>query len=138
MYWNWLKRYRGRIKFMPWNSSDEHNNYRVKGMGMTFDDLKEKGYISVAPQFRKYEQNGFRTPTGKVELYSTIFEKHGYDPLPTYIEPPESPLSSPELIKEYPLILITGARYMEYYHSQGHHIPSFAAVPIQSRSMQYG
>lgn len=111
-------------KFIPWNNIDERNNYRVKGMGMTFDDLKEKGYVSVAPQYKKYGQNGFRTPTGKVELYSTVFEKHGYDPLPTYIEPPESPLSSPELMKEYPLILTTGARYMEYYHSQGHHIPS--------------
>jgi anaerobic selenocysteine-containing dehydrogenase len=111
-------------KFMPWNSSDERNNYRVKGMGITFDDLKEKGYLSVTPEYRKYEQNGFRTPTGKVELYSTVFEKYGYDPLPAYREPPESPLSSPELMKDYPFILITGARYMEYYHSQGHHIPS--------------
>jgi len=111
-------------KIMPWNSSDERNNYRVKGMGITFDDLKEKGYLPVSPQYKKYEESGFRTPTGKVELYSTIFEKHGYDPLPTYKEPPESPLSSPELMNEYPLILITGARYMEYYHSQGHHIPS--------------
>ena len=111
-------------KFMPWNSSDERNHYRVKGMGMTFDDLKEKGYLSVAPRYKKYEQEGFRTPTGKVELYSTVFEKHGYDPLPSYTEPPESPFSSPELMKEYPFILITGARCMEYYHSQGHHIPS--------------
>ena len=111
-------------KFMPWNSSDERNHYRVRGMGMTFDELKEMGYLSVAPQYKKYEQEGFRTPTRKVELYSTIFKKHGYDPLPTYTEPPHSPLSSPELMKEYPFILITGARYMEYYHSQGRHIPS--------------
>ena len=111
-------------KFMPWKSSDERNHYRVKGMGITFDGLKEKGYLSVTPRYKKYEQDGFRTPTGKVELYSTIFEKHGYDPLPSYTEPPESPFSSPELMKEYPFILITGARCMEYYHSQGHHIPS--------------
>ena len=111
-------------KFMPWNSSHERNHYRVKGMGITFDEFKEKGYLSVEPQYKKYEQKGFRTPTGKVELYSSIFEKHGYDPLPGYIEPPQSPLSSPELMTEYPLILITGARCMEYYHSQGHDIPS--------------
>jgi anaerobic selenocysteine-containing dehydrogenase len=111
-------------KFIPWSSSDERNNYRVKGMGFTFDDLKEKGYISVIPQYKKYEQDGFHTPTRKVELYSTILEKHGYDPLPSYVEPPESPLSSPDLMGEYPFILITGARYAEYYHSQGHHIPS--------------
>ena len=111
-------------KFMPWHSSDERNHYRVEGMGITFDELKDKGYLPVVPRYKKYDQNGFRTPTGKVELYSTLFEKHGYDPLPVYIEPPESPLSSPELMKEYPFILITGARCKEYYHSQGHHIPS--------------
>ena len=111
-------------KCMPWNSTQERNNYRLKGMGITFDDLKARGYLSVTPQYKKYEQKGFNTPTGKVELYSTVFEKYGYDPLPSYIEPPESPLSSPELMRVYPLILITGARYMEYYHSQGRHIPS--------------
>ena len=109
---------------IPWSNCDERNHYRVKGTGVTFDDLKEKGYLSVTPRYKKYEHDGFHTPTGKVELYSTLLEKHGYDPLPGYVEPPESPLSSPDLMGEYPFILITGARYAEYYHSQGHHISS--------------
>jgi len=77
-------------------------------MGMTFEEFKGKGYATVDPQYKQYEKNGFTTPTGKVEIYSTIFERHGYDPLPTYTEPRESPTSTPELMKDYPYILITG------------------------------
>ena len=61
---------------------------------------------------------GFGTTTGKVELYSTTFEKLGYDPLPQYREPTETTLSNPELAKEYPLTLITGGRFNPQYHSE--------------------
>jgi anaerobic selenocysteine-containing dehydrogenase len=111
-------------KFIPWNSVEEFNEWRVRGLGISFEELKKRGYIMVPARYKKYEQEGFDTPTGKVELYSTILEKFGYDPLPTYVEPPESPLSTPELLKEYPFILITGARYINYFHSEGRQIPS--------------
>ena len=110
------------LKYLPWQSSREFNDFRVKGMGMTFDQFKEMGYITVEPAHRQYEEKGFTTPTGKVEIYSTIFEKHGYSPLPTYVEPPQSPVSTPELMKEFPYILITGGRTIEYYHSSGRQI----------------
>jgi len=66
---------------------------------------------------------GFPTNTGKVELYSTVMEELGYDPLPYYIEPNESPYSTPELVKEYPLILSTGGRRPYYFHSQYRQVP---------------
>jgi anaerobic selenocysteine-containing dehydrogenase len=109
-------------KYIPWESVEEFNDFRIKGMGMTFEEFKRKGYVTVDLQYRQYEKKGFTTPTGKVEIYSTIFERHGYDPLPTYVEPRESPLSSPELLKDYPYILITGGRTIEYYHSSGRQI----------------
>jgi thiosulfate reductase/polysulfide reductase chain A len=108
--------------YIPWDSTDEFNDFRVRGMGMTFEEFKRKGYVSVDSSYRQYEEKGFATPTGKVEIYSTIFERHGYEPLPTYIEPPESPLSTPDLLKEYPYVLITGGRTIEYYHSSGRQI----------------
>ena len=43
--------------------------------------------------------------------------------MPTYEEPPESPVSTPDLAKEYPLILITGGRRLGYFHSEGRQIP---------------
>lgn len=74
-------------------------------------------------EYKKYEKKGFDTPTGKVELYSTTCEKYKYDPLPIFREPPESPVSTPELMEAYPLILTTGGRYIEYFHSDGRQIP---------------
>jgi len=109
-------------KYLPWESVEEFNDFRVQGMGMTFEEFKEKGYVSVDLSYKQFEKKGFNTPTGKVEIYSTIFERYGYDPLPTYVEPRESPLSTPELLNEYPYILITGGRTMEYYHSSGRQI----------------
>lgn len=111
-------------KYLPWDSIDDFNESCCKGAGFSFEELKEKGYITVPWKYKKYEKRGFETPTGKLELFSTAFEKYGYDPLPYYVEPPESPLSTPELINEYPLILITGSRNIEYFHSEGRQISS--------------
>ena len=82
----------------------------------------ERRYEQIDPQTRK--PRGFATPTGKVELYSTILEKLGYDPLPGYAEPPETPVSQPELSKKYPFILITGARFRPMHHSEHRQIRS--------------
>ncbi|MFC1995635.1 molybdopterin-dependent oxidoreductase [Chloroflexota bacterium] len=111
-------------KIVPWDNVDECNEWMVSGMGITFDDLKKKGCISVPLKYKKYEEKGFDTPSGKVELYPTAFEKHGYDPLPSYREPPEGPVSTPELMKEYPFILISGTRHIAYFHSEGRQIPA--------------
>ena len=58
------------------------------------------------------------TPSGKVELKSSILEKLGCDPLPHYIEPPFSSAAKPELADEYPLILIAGGGSMPFFHSE--------------------
>ncbi|NVO15265.1 MAG: molybdopterin-dependent oxidoreductase [Rhodoplanes sp.] len=109
-------------KYLPWRSMAEFNEFRVRGTGLSFAELKQRGYIEVDRKFPQYEQGRFRTPTGKVELFSTIFEKHGYDPLPSYSELQEGPVSTPDLMKEYPYILITGARALQFYHSSGRQI----------------
>ncbi|MCP5054494.1 MAG: hypothetical protein GY940_45420, partial [bacterium] len=59
-----------------------------------------------------------KTDSGKIELSSSYLESCGYDPLPYYQEPPESPISTPELAKKYPLILITGGRSQYFFQSE--------------------
>ncbi|MCC8122241.1 MAG: molybdopterin-dependent oxidoreductase [Oscillospiraceae bacterium] len=94
--------------------------------GIDFARMKQISYLQIPYTYKKYEQRGgFRTPTGKVELYSTIFEKLGYDPLPYYEEPPESPYSTPELLKAYPYVLTTGGRRPQYFCSEGRQMESF-------------
>ena len=105
------------------NSPEEYNEFRLKELGITFDELKKKPAIVAPLEYNKYEKRGFRTASGKVELYSSVFKEFGYDPLPYYAEPLLSPVSTPELAKEYPFILTTGARRLCYYHSMGRQIP---------------
>ena len=88
------------------------------GLNITFEQLKEKGSVIVPFKYRKYEDGGFRTPTRKIELYSTRFEELGYAPLPYYEEPPESPVSQPDIFEDYPLILTTGARIPCFFNSE--------------------
>lgn len=85
--------------------------------------LKVAAFRDYPEMYKKYESKGFMTPTKKVELYSARLEKLGYDPLPTYQEPAESPVSRPDLAKEYPLILIAGTKLEMYTHSEMRNIP---------------
>jgi anaerobic selenocysteine-containing dehydrogenase len=96
----------------------------LRPMGITWQELKAREYVPIPMEYRKYEKSGFGTPTGKFEIYSTVMKDWGYDPLPSHVEPVESPLTMPERYKEYPLILITGAKQAMYYHSQGRQLPS--------------
>jgi anaerobic selenocysteine-containing dehydrogenase len=81
--------------------------------------------------YRKHEKGllrrdgkpGFNTPSGKVELVSSMMEKYGYDGLPRYVEPLEGPLGSPEVYERYPLVLNTGARLQSAFRSQHLNIP---------------
>lgn len=72
---------------------------------------------------RKDRKPGFATPTGKIEVYSSILERHGLDPLPSYREPKESPESDPRMARKYPLVLMTGARVPFYTHSKWRNVP---------------
>src|SRR5258708_39407000 len=71
----------------------------------------------------KNRADGYGTTTCKFELWSTTFERWGYDPLPSHIEPPESPVRTPELFAQFPLILNTGVRSPFYWNSNGHPLP---------------
>jgi len=115
----------GQKEFWPWESLEEAYDYRLAPLGCTFAEFMKKGGSDIPErEYRKYQKIGFATPTRKFELYSTILEKLGYDPLPAYREPSEGPFSQPELLKEYPLILITGKRHMPFYHSEFRQIDS--------------
>jgi anaerobic selenocysteine-containing dehydrogenase len=54
-------------------------------------------------------------------------EKLGVPGIPSHIEPEQSPVANPELTKEYPEILLTGARDIMYHAAQARDIPSLRA-----------
>ena len=91
---------------------------------LSLEKMRELTYLSVEPKYRKYLDGGFRTNTGKAELYCTQLEKWGYDPLPSYTEPSETPVSRPDLAEAYPLVLTTGGRLLHYFCTEHRQIPS--------------
>ncbi len=99
--------------FLPWDNPEEFDEYVLKGTGYSFSDLKKEGMIYFSTSYKSYEKEGFKTPTGKVELYSTTLDKFGYDPLPHYSTPREGELK-PALAKRYPLLLMQRREYIYY------------------------
>jgi anaerobic selenocysteine-containing dehydrogenase len=123
--WRSLGMRLGQKEHWPWETLEEVLDYRLEPFGMTFQEFVTKKGFDVEPHEEKpYEKEGrFWTPTGKVELYSTILEKLGYDPLPFYEEPYESPVRTPELAKKYPYITF-GLKSTFYRHSSHRNNPS--------------
>lgn len=124
-------------KAWPYDSVEDFFDKQLKPeLGISFNDLREKGIVSPPYEYKKYEKGmqrpdgepGFLTVTGKVELYSVLFESWGEDPLPYYMEPPYSPISTPELFEQYPLILTTGARTYASFHSEHRQVPSLREI----------
>jgi anaerobic selenocysteine-containing dehydrogenase len=104
------------------------------------EELKEnpRGIRPPAPEtrYRKWElgllrhdgRPGFNTPSGKVEIASSMLAGHGYEALPVYEDPIEGPTADPELHSAYPLILNTGARIQSTFRSQHQNIPSLVRL----------
>ncbi len=90
----------------------------------TLDDLRAQGYLAPERTYYNYKSKGFETPTGKFEFYSTAMAEQGADPLPAWREPPETPVSCPELAEAYPLVLTTGGRQQPYFISNNRQIRS--------------
>lgn len=101
-------------------------NGQLAPANISFEDLKTKGFHGRPIQYQKYETSGtgFRTASGKIELYSNFAKMLGCDPLPSYREPPESPYSRPDLAEKYPYVLSTGGRMQPYFNSEFRGIPS--------------
>lgn len=92
--------------------------------GITVEQIREKGYLEPERTYENYKTRGFQTPTGKFEFWSTAMERAGADPLPSWKEPPETPVSNLALSEEYPLILTTGSRQQPYFVSNNRQIRS--------------
>ncbi|MBK1653820.1 molybdopterin-containing oxidoreductase family protein [Allochromatium vinosum] len=83
------------------------------------EDLVEHGFLDAD---RLYRLRGFPTASGKVEFDSAELRAAGHDGLPIYREPAESPVSTPEIARDYPLVLTSGARTKFDTHSQHQYI----------------
>ncbi len=116
---------------LPVQTYRELLDYRLEPLGITFDEFAEMGSFIGPDERNKYANGtlrpdgkpGFNTPSGKIEFASSQLEKYGYDPLPQVQEPMFSPQdedgNATEISDDYPLVLVSGTRSVEYYSTLG-------------------
>ncbi len=116
----------------PWVNDFELYDYILKSLNINYEDMKKRTWAYPPFSYYKHEKGmlrpdkkpGFHTKSGKYEFCNRHLEETGYDPLPFYREPLTSPYSTPERAKEYPMILITGARRPAFFLSEHRQSPS--------------
>ncbi len=89
----------GLDEYFPWENYEEYLNTRLDSLGLTIEDIRKKGIITQPqlskPFIKDYESKGevipFKTPSGKIEIYSERLKEAGLDPLPKYEKVEEPP-----------------------------------------------
>jgi anaerobic selenocysteine-containing dehydrogenase len=85
-----------------WEASVAHIEKLQAAGGL--DYLKERGVWfdpEAKPNYRSYRREGFKTPSGKFEVYSTVLKERGFSPLPIY-----QPIPSHKKMDHEEMILI--------------------------------
>ncbi len=118
----------GLDEAFPWPDRRAYLEWLLEPSGLSFEQFAEKGILVGEMRYRKYEKEGFPTPSGRVELVSSIMAHQGRPSLPVFVEPPLSPLSRPDLAKEYPFIFMAGCKIMPFFHSEGRNISSLRGL----------
>ena len=116
-------------------------NHMLEPLGLSVEQLRRRPEgvaCAIDPAELKYARAtadgvaGFATETRRVELYSELLLRHGQPPLPTFVEPADSPRDRTSTQQgRYPYVL-TSAKSGYYCHSQHRSLASLrkrAALP---------
>lgn len=115
-----------------WETEEEFYDFCLRKSGFDYKTLQERSWAFPEFEYDKHKkgllrpdgQPGFNTMTGRYNFFSREMVFFGFPPFPTYEEPPESPVSAPDLAEKYPLVLTTGARHWGFFHSEHRQSPS--------------
>lgn len=84
----------GLADYFPWESLEAKIKAQCKLWKIDYDELRTKGYMKFegtsTPYITAENQPVFKTPSGKIEIYSKRLEQAGFDPIPKYT-PVEQP-----------------------------------------------
>ena len=99
---------------LPWRTQREFNAFLMKDTDLSIEALARDGYAQFDHVLGNFEAQGFKTPSGKVELWSQRMADAGLDPLPDFVPTGASLENDPA----YPFTLQTGLREKTYHHSR--------------------
>lgn len=105
----------------PWETNEALLDYRLQKFGMDFESFaSEFSYHAPPYEYRKYAKVGFATPSGLVELYSSVLDNLFLDPLPYWRDdPPADP--------SFALVMFMGVRDDEFFQTGHRHIKALRA-----------
>ncbi len=110
-FWRDLATRFGFTEQFPWTSLEDILDYRLSRSDRSFADFEAATFMEAPPpEFRKYHKTGFATPSGKVELASSVLESLGFDPLPYHRE-------GPAPSDDYPYLVFTGVREDPFFQT---------------------
>lgn len=110
-FWTDLGRRMGFADRFPWDTLEDVLDHRLEPSGRTWAEFRESVVMEMPPPaYRKYRKTGFATPSGKVELRSSILDDLGFDPLPYHRE-------KPAVSDEYPYLVFSGVREDPFFQT---------------------
>ena len=110
-FWTDLAHRMGLGEHFPWETLEDMLDHRLSRSGRTFADFEAATFMEVQPpEFRKYRKTGFATPSGKVELASSVLADLGFDPLPYYRDIPGQD-------EDHPYLVFTGVREDPFFQT---------------------
>ncbi|MBW2138709.1 MAG: molybdopterin-dependent oxidoreductase [Deltaproteobacteria bacterium] len=108
-----------------WDKIDDFWDFVLEPTGMAFDQVRRGHKIpnDRAVCYRKYQERGFKTPSGKVEIYSETLKDQGFEPMPRLGSDGDGEAEEEDQKEVFPL-LCTCRKQIWYEHSGGRQIPS--------------
>jgi thiosulfate reductase/polysulfide reductase chain A len=85
----------GLGEYFPWKDYADKLDWELKQVGSSLEEMKRIGVKNFPRKYPLYYREGqdvrFRTPSGKIELYSQQLADKGFDPMPVYTPPEPVP-----------------------------------------------
>jgi len=121
-----LGRRLGFAEEFPWQTAEEAIDYQLEPAGVTVGDLRNngKGLRIEELRYYKYRDQPFKTPSGKVEFFSSRLAEAGFCGVPLANGLGENPISFAGQSADYPMLGISGSRDIRFTNSQFRTIPS--------------
>lgn len=128
LIWIELAKRMGFADYFPWKNVQEGIHDLLSPLNLSFKSLSDRGgvYEYEKRRYKKYESQGFHTPTGKVEIESERLKSLGYDPFPI-----RDNVLHHDHVKssdKFPLFLTTGGNLLCYLHWQYRYIPKLRKI----------
>lgn len=116
----------GLEEYFPWNTIEEAIDYQLEPSGINVAQLRENpsGVTYQKPQFEKFKNSGFNTPSKKIEFFSQRLLDNGQSPLPSFELNNPGKIAFRDQDKDYPLIGISGEKSTRFIHTRYRNIPS--------------